>query len=161
MLAMSDQLALGVLHEAASRGIAVPDDVSVVGFDDIPRAAVSQPPLTTVRQPLSEMAECAALALIGGFGIDLAPPGVETISAEIQIRGVEHQVLNAVHHKAEADIVEKAGLGLQLGALGVGVEALGEVKAGSISELAIGLPPHSKSQRLSALELLRSSIFVL
>ena len=68
VLAMSDQLALGVLHEAASRGIAVPDDVSVVGFDDIPRAAVSQPPLTTVRQPLFEKGKLALRLLMDQAG---------------------------------------------------------------------------------------------
>jgi DNA-binding LacI/PurR family transcriptional regulator len=50
----SDQLALGVLHAARAAGLAVPDDLSVVGFDDTPPAALADPPLTTVRQPLGE-----------------------------------------------------------------------------------------------------------
>jgi DNA-binding LacI/PurR family transcriptional regulator len=51
ILALSDLLALGVLDAAAERGIAVPDRLSVVGFDDIPEAALSTPPLTTIKQP--------------------------------------------------------------------------------------------------------------
>ena len=51
ILALSDLLALGVLDAAAERGIAVPDRLSVVGFDDIPEAALATPPLTTVHQP--------------------------------------------------------------------------------------------------------------
>ena len=51
ILALSDLLALGVLDAAAERGIAVPDRLSVVGFDDIPESARATPPLTTVKQP--------------------------------------------------------------------------------------------------------------
>ncbi|HEY4866235.1 MAG TPA: LacI family DNA-binding transcriptional regulator [Candidatus Dormibacteraeota bacterium] len=51
ILAMSDELALGVLRAAAQRGIEVPADLSVVGFDDTPAAAAADPPLTTISQP--------------------------------------------------------------------------------------------------------------
>ncbi|MFB6392281.1 LacI family DNA-binding transcriptional regulator [Polymorphospora lycopeni] len=51
ILAMSDRLALGAVTAAAERGINVPGQLSVVGFDDIPAAATSTPALTTVRQP--------------------------------------------------------------------------------------------------------------
>jgi LacI family transcriptional regulator len=66
--AASDKLALGVLKGAAVRGVCVPDDLSVIGLDDIPMAAYAIPSLTTVRQPIDEMSELAvdgALALIG------------------------------------------------------------------------------------------------
>ncbi|MFA7513068.1 MAG: LacI family DNA-binding transcriptional regulator [Mycolicibacterium vanbaalenii] len=46
----NDQMAVGILHAFAELGLAVPDDVSVVGFDDIPEAAYTNPSLTTVRQ---------------------------------------------------------------------------------------------------------------
>ncbi|MFQ5554514.1 MAG: substrate-binding domain-containing protein, partial [Acidimicrobiia bacterium] len=59
VLAMTDQLGLGMLLVAASRGISVPEDLSVVGFDDVPRAGVSSPPLTTIRQPLFEKGRAA------------------------------------------------------------------------------------------------------
>ena len=50
VLATSDALALGVLEAARELGLRVPRDLSVVGFDDVPEAAVSTPPLTTIRQ---------------------------------------------------------------------------------------------------------------
>lgn len=51
VIALSDELALGVLEAAAERGIAVPSQLSVTGFDDIAEAGHASPPLTTVRQP--------------------------------------------------------------------------------------------------------------
>lgn len=51
LLAMSDQLAFGALAFAREAGLRVPDDLSVVGFDDVPSASRSTPPLTTVHQP--------------------------------------------------------------------------------------------------------------
>ena len=59
------------IREAGRR---VPDDVAIVGFDDIPIAAHTEPSLTTVRQPLREMGEAAARMLMGHFdGTSLAP----------------------------------------------------------------------------------------
>jgi DNA-binding LacI/PurR family transcriptional regulator len=51
LIALSDLLALGALDAAAERGIAVPDQLSITGYDDIPEAALVSPALTTVRQP--------------------------------------------------------------------------------------------------------------
>jgi DNA-binding LacI/PurR family transcriptional regulator len=67
ILALSDQLALGVLKAAADRGIAVPGELSVAGFDDIPEAAQSTPALTTVHQPHHRKgAEAVRMLLAGG-----------------------------------------------------------------------------------------------
>ena len=55
IFAFNDAIALGVLRAAYERGLRVPDDVSVVGFDDIKYATIVSPALTTVRQPLAEM----------------------------------------------------------------------------------------------------------
>ncbi len=52
----SDDMALETIHMASAKRIRVPEELSVVGFDDIPSAATAHVPLTTVRQPLSEMA---------------------------------------------------------------------------------------------------------
>jgi DNA-binding LacI/PurR family transcriptional regulator len=60
----SDPMAIGALRALAAAGRRVPDDVAVVGFDDIPSARYAQPPLTTVRQPMEQMARAmAALAV--------------------------------------------------------------------------------------------------
>ncbi|WP_149826139.1 LacI family DNA-binding transcriptional regulator [Streptomyces tailanensis] len=60
----SDRMALGVYEALAERGLRVPDDISVVGFDDLPEARWATPALTTVRQPLSEMASTALHLLV-------------------------------------------------------------------------------------------------
>jgi LacI family transcriptional regulator len=59
IFAGSDMQALGVLRAARELGLRVPDDVSVVGYDDLPIAQWTGPALTTVRQPLSEMGAIA------------------------------------------------------------------------------------------------------
>ncbi|WP_229069967.1 substrate-binding domain-containing protein [Actinoplanes sp. DH11] len=65
ILAMTDELARGVLRTAADLGIDVPGELSVVGFDDVPEAGRTDPPLTTVRQPLSEKGTLAVEMLTG------------------------------------------------------------------------------------------------
>jgi DNA-binding LacI/PurR family transcriptional regulator len=64
VFAGNDQMALGLLHAFAEEGIRVPEDVSVVGFDDIPEAAHFWPPLTTVRQDFSELGRRAVALLL-------------------------------------------------------------------------------------------------
>ncbi|MGC9500578.1 LacI family DNA-binding transcriptional regulator [Streptomyces sp. WG7] len=63
VFAGSDLQALGVLEAARVRGLRVPEDLSVVGYDDVPLAQWSSPPLTTVHQPLRQMAEEATRML--------------------------------------------------------------------------------------------------
>ncbi len=64
VLAMSDVIAIGVMHAAQARGIDIPGDLSVVGFDNIDEAEYQHPPLTTVHQPVREKgAEAARLLL--------------------------------------------------------------------------------------------------
>jgi DNA-binding LacI/PurR family transcriptional regulator len=57
--AATDVLAIGILHAASDHGVAIPDDFSVVGFDDIPFAAMTTPALTTVRMPVEKMIQAA------------------------------------------------------------------------------------------------------
>src|ERR1700675_1412895 len=59
ILCANDQTALGVIHALAQRGIRVPQDVAVTGFDDVPVARHLHPPLTTVRQPMQELGATA------------------------------------------------------------------------------------------------------
>lgn len=60
----NDQMALGLLRALAESGRGVPDDVSVVGFDDVPDAANYRPPLTTIRQDFPALAHRAVAALV-------------------------------------------------------------------------------------------------
>jgi len=63
IFAGSDQQAFGLYEAARQRGLRVPQDLSVIGFDDLPVARWVSPPLTTVRQPLAEMGRAAAQML--------------------------------------------------------------------------------------------------
>jgi LacI family transcriptional regulator len=60
----NDEMAFGVMAAAFDRGLSIPEDLSIIGFDDIPRARLAYPPLTTVRQPLEEMGRVATRMLI-------------------------------------------------------------------------------------------------
>lgn len=73
IFAGSDEVALGILEAARERGLRVPEDLSVVGFDDTEVARLASPPLTTVKQPLREMGAVAlrtALQLAAGEKVD-------------------------------------------------------------------------------------------
>ena len=72
-------MAAGVVYAARERGIGVPDDLSVIGFDDTPIAAHIWPPLTTVRWPIVSMARSAARKLVADIGdgdADVAEPSL-------------------------------------------------------------------------------------
>jgi DNA-binding LacI/PurR family transcriptional regulator len=81
----TDQLGIGVLHGAASGAIAIPEELSVVGFDDLPVSAFTVPSLTTIRMPVREMAARAVQMAIEG-----APrggsPTVEVLRPELIVR---------------------------------------------------------------------------
>lgn len=64
----NDEMAAGVIHAACQRGLSVPADLSVIGFDDTPIAAHMWPPLTTVRWPIASMARSATFKLINDGG---------------------------------------------------------------------------------------------
>ena len=64
IFASNDEMAAGVVFAARERGIAIPDELSLIGFDDTPIAAHIWPPLTTVRWPIVSMARAAALKLV-------------------------------------------------------------------------------------------------
>jgi LacI family transcriptional regulator, galactose operon repressor len=59
ILCANDQTALGVTYALAQRGIRVPQDVAITGFDDVPVAKHLHPPLTTIRQPMQELGATA------------------------------------------------------------------------------------------------------
>ncbi|MDO5735460.1 MAG: LacI family DNA-binding transcriptional regulator [Propionibacteriaceae bacterium] len=63
----SDIMALGAIREIRSLGLDVPDDISIVGFDDSPLMAFTDPALTTVRQPVRAMCEAAVTALLAAL----------------------------------------------------------------------------------------------
>ncbi len=80
----NDQMALGALRALADAGRRVPDDVSVVGFDDVADAAEFRPPLTTVRQDFDALGRRAVAALVGA--IEGGEPVAETVPASVVVR---------------------------------------------------------------------------
>jgi LacI family transcriptional regulator len=64
LFAASDQIALGALHVANARGIRIPDELAVIGFDGLPEAAQFTPSLTTIRQPLADLGRLAVHELV-------------------------------------------------------------------------------------------------
>jgi LacI family transcriptional regulator len=65
LVCANDEIAFGALVAALGRGLRVPGDLVLTGFDDAPMAALTSPPLTTVRQPVRELAARAAAMLLG------------------------------------------------------------------------------------------------
>jgi DNA-binding LacI/PurR family transcriptional regulator len=84
VLAGNDQLALGLLRAFWERGLSVPDDVSVVGFDDVAGAAYFVPPLTTVRQPFDTLGRRSVSMVVGALAGQQVP--AERIEPELVVR---------------------------------------------------------------------------
>lgn len=86
VLTMSDAMAIGVVRAATHLGLSVPDDLEVIGYDDIPIAPLMTPPLSTVHQPIYEKGRTAAEMLVavleGG-----RPASPVLLSTELVLRG--------------------------------------------------------------------------
>ncbi|GAA4624638.1 LacI family DNA-binding transcriptional regulator [Cellulomonas oligotrophica] len=83
----SDLMALGAVRAARSMGLSVPEDVSVVGFDDSPLIAFTDPPLTTVRQPVAAMGHAAVSALVAEITGNRAARAELLFHPELVVRG--------------------------------------------------------------------------
>jgi LacI family transcriptional regulator len=83
IFALTDVMAIGVLHAAVELGLWLPDELSVIGYDNIPIAAYSIPELTTIAQPIYAMGEAAADILIRHVREIEAP--IETIKLDTQL----------------------------------------------------------------------------
>ncbi|MGA8143292.1 MAG: LacI family DNA-binding transcriptional regulator [Candidatus Acidiferrales bacterium] len=89
LFAFNDISAIGAIRALHEAGRRVPEDVSVVGFDDIQSAAYQNPPLTTIRQPLRKMGEIAAETLLRRIAnpSDKSYPKVIAVESELVVRG--------------------------------------------------------------------------
>jgi LacI family transcriptional regulator, repressor for deo operon, udp, cdd, tsx, nupC, and nupG len=83
----SDALALGAIRAARRKGLSVPADVSVIGFDDSALMGVTDPPLTTMRQPVREMAAAAVSSLLAQLDGRLLVSDEITFDPELVVRG--------------------------------------------------------------------------
>ena len=86
IFAASDDMALEVMSVATERGIKVPSDVSVIGYDDNPQATYSNVGLTTVRQPIFQMGEHGVKTLCDVINHKIEPPVQEVLHPEIVMR---------------------------------------------------------------------------
>lgn len=83
IIASNDQMALATLEVARSLGIAVPQDLSLISFDNTPLVHFTQPPLTAVDQPIAATTSKAVDLIIGAVKGDAPPPGLTSVSATI------------------------------------------------------------------------------
>jgi len=90
LVGFNDKTAVGALRAAAERGLRVPDDLSVAGFDDIDLSRATSPMLTTVRQPLAELGRMAVTLLV---------------------RLLERHELEALHVELATDLVIRGSTG--------------------------------------------------
>ncbi len=82
----NDQMAIGVIRELAARGIEVPNQVAVVGFDDIYGGSLLAPPLTTVRQPMRLLGEQACFRLLQRIKDPALSRKVELLATQLVVR---------------------------------------------------------------------------
>jgi LacI family transcriptional regulator len=87
VFAHNDLSAAGAMQALREAGLRVPDDVSVIGFDDIPLASYTDPGLTTVRQPMREMGELAARMLLSSFEGAALDETRQVIETSLVVRG--------------------------------------------------------------------------
>jgi LacI family transcriptional regulator len=87
IFAANDSMAIGALSALREAGVPVPEEVAVAGFDDIPIAQYTSPPLTSVRVPIIELGERATTRLVRALATD-GPrrPRRETLSTELVVR---------------------------------------------------------------------------
>jgi DNA-binding LacI/PurR family transcriptional regulator len=87
VFAASDAMALGAMSAARRAGLRVPQDVAVVGYDDSPLALFSDPPLSSVRQPIEEMGREMARAMLAQLGASRQVPRSVVLATELVVRG--------------------------------------------------------------------------
>ncbi|MFE2041906.1 LacI family DNA-binding transcriptional regulator [Streptomyces sp. NPDC059477] len=87
IICASDPLALGAVRAARRRGLAVPGEVSIVGYDDSAFMSCTEPPLTTVRQPIEAMGRAAVELLCTQIQGGDVPPGELLFESELVVRG--------------------------------------------------------------------------
>jgi LacI family transcriptional regulator len=86
IFASNDVSAFGVMEAVREGGRRIPEDISILGFDDIPQAASVHPPLTTVRQPLEQMGRVATQMLLEYIHDPQRPAERKELATELVIR---------------------------------------------------------------------------
>ena len=100
VVASSDQMSLAALEVAKGEGLEVPRDLSIVSFDDTPIVKFSTPPLTAIRQPISQMTARAAQLLIGVNRGEARSEKTEILPFEFMVRGSTAAAVSAFSTRA-------------------------------------------------------------
>jgi len=87
IFALTDVTAIGVMHAAAEMNLRIPDDLSLMGYDDLPFASYTVPQLTTVAQPLDQMGATAVEVLLDQMGKQDQPPVKAVLTTKLVVRG--------------------------------------------------------------------------
>jgi LacI family transcriptional regulator len=87
VFAANDLMAVGALRGIAARGLRVPDDVAVVGFDDIALAKYTEPPLTTIKQPIREIGKLATELIMARVNGERREPQNHRLKTNLIVRG--------------------------------------------------------------------------
>jgi LacI family transcriptional regulator len=87
IIAANDMMAMAAIESARELGVEVPGRVSIAGFDDLPMTAHHFPPLTTLHQPVAEIAERSARLLLDWLDTGKSPKGPETLPVSLVVRG--------------------------------------------------------------------------
>jgi alanine racemase len=103
VMTMSDVTAIGVLNAALDAGLRLPEQLSIVGFDDIPAASWVSPRLTTVHQPIREKGRLAASRLIDAIGSGAGRPTRELLPTRLVVRGSTAPARHIRHELPAAD----------------------------------------------------------
>jgi LacI family transcriptional regulator len=90
IFAANDLSAFGVMDAVREHGLRIPEDISIIGFDDIPQAEVTHPKLTTVRQPLEQMGRVAVKLLLEHIENPDRPPRHVTLATRLVVRDSCH-----------------------------------------------------------------------
>jgi LacI family repressor for deo operon, udp, cdd, tsx, nupC, and nupG len=110
VFAGNDQMAMGFITELKNADVAVPADVSVVGFDDLEFSAIFDPPLTTMRQPRAELGRLAALELLQRIRGNREPaPSRVRLTCELVIRSSTRHIRQTAPEKASYATKRRAG----------------------------------------------------
>lgn len=86
VFAASDVMAVGAMRAVREAGLVIPDDIAIIGFDDVPLAAIADPPLTTIRQPIQQFGAKAVEILIDLLENGIRPARRIIMNTELVIR---------------------------------------------------------------------------
>ncbi|MBX7236848.1 MAG: LacI family transcriptional regulator [Caldilineales bacterium] len=86
VFAANDEMALGAIDAVQARGLNIPGDIAIIGFDDIGMASFARPPLTTIRQPMRDLGKLAVRQLLRRIGTPDAQPETVRLPTQLIVR---------------------------------------------------------------------------